>query len=130
MPLSKKIAKFNKYVTNKFFLLIAGWLAPWAIVHHTGRRSGKSYRTPVMTFPTESGFVFALTYGRDVDWVKNLLAADSGFLEYKRQKIPIHDIRIADYEEHKTLFPSWIQRSLNRIKLENCLLVEADTIKD
>jgi len=35
-----------------------------------------------MAFSTDVGFVFALTYGRDVDWVKNLIASDSGSLEY------------------------------------------------
>ena len=124
MPLSKKIAHFNKYVTNKFFLIFAGRLAPFSVVHHTGRRSGKNYRTPVLAFPRESGYVIALTYGRNVDWVKNLLATDRGVLEYKGEKIPVHGIRVADYTEHKSLFPSWIHRSLNRIKLENCLLVE------
>ena len=124
MPISKKIAHFNKHVTNKFFLLFAGRLAPFSIVHHTGRRSSKGYRPPVLAIPTESGFVIALTYGRNVDWAKNLLASDNGLLEYKGEKIPIHGIRVTDYEEHKTLFPSWIQRSFKKIKLEYCLLAE------
>ena len=83
MPLSKKIAKFNKYITNKFFLLFASRLAPWAVVNHKGRHSGRDFRTPVMAFPTDSGFVIALTYGRNVDWVKNLIASDGGIIEYK-----------------------------------------------
>jgi len=68
MPIPKSIANFNKHVTNKFFLLFAGRLSPFAIVNHKGRRSGRSYRTPILAFPMEAGFVFALTYGRDVDW--------------------------------------------------------------
>ena len=35
-----------------------------------------------MAFQIEDGFVFALTYGRKVDWVRNLLAHDNGVLLY------------------------------------------------
>ena len=33
------------------------------------------YQTPVNVFATEDGYVLALTYGLDTDWVKNVLAA-------------------------------------------------------
>ena len=130
MPLSKKIAKFNKYVTNKFFLLFAARLAPWAVINHKGRHSRQDFRTPVMAFPTDSGFVIALTYGHNVDWVKNLIASDGGIMEHKGEKIPIHNIRVVEYDEHTTLFPKWIHRSLRRIKLEHCLLAEKDDLHE
>ena len=126
MPFPKSIAKFNKHVTNRFFLIFAGRLSPFAIVEHVGRRSGRSYRTPILAFPTEAGFVFALTYGRDVDWVRNLLAADGGTLRRKGEDVPIHGVRVVGYGEVEHLFPSWIKRSLARISLEDCMLVEAN----
>jgi hypothetical protein len=46
---------------------------------HRGRKSGNLHRTPILAFPIIEGFDFALTYGRNVDWVKNLLAGGSGF---------------------------------------------------
>ena len=124
MPIPMSVAKFNKYVTNKFFLIFAGWLAPFAIVHHKGRRSGKSYRTPILAFPTETGFLFALTYGRKVDWVRNLKASDSGVLEYKSEKIPFTGVKLRKYDE--ALFPRWARRSLRRVSVEDCILVERD----
>ncbi len=124
MPLSKKIAHFNKYVTNKLLLLFAGWLTPLAVIHHKGRKSGKNYRTPVMAFQREPGFVIALTYGRNVDWVKNLIAADGGIIEYNGEKTPIHDIRIREYHDHEHLFPRWVRPSLSRIKVGHILLAE------
>ena len=46
------------------------------LIVHRGRRSGRTYQTPVTTFPTESGFIIALTYGAEnTDWVKNVRAA-------------------------------------------------------
>jgi deazaflavin-dependent oxidoreductase (nitroreductase family) len=66
----------NKGFTNRLMMLIAGGRgSPIAVVGHTGRRSGKSYRTPVMVAPIPGGFIFALTYGPGVDWFRNVLAA-------------------------------------------------------
>ena len=125
MPIPKSIAKFNKHVTNRLFLIFAGRLSPFAIVNHVGRRSGRGYRTPILAFPTEAGFVFALTYGRDVDWVRNLLAADGGTIRRKGEDVPIQGVQIVGYEEVKHLFPSWIKRSLARISLKDCVTVYA-----
>jgi deazaflavin-dependent oxidoreductase (nitroreductase family) len=63
----------------------------FAIICHQGRRSGNRYSTPVNIFPTEDGFVIALTYGSDVDWVKNLMAAGGGEIRHRS-----HTIRIAE----------------------------------
>src|SRR5215472_9337460 len=70
---------FNKYVTNRVLRRLAHLHhGPFALVRHVGRRSGKRYETVIMVFPTEDGFVIALTYGPNVDWFRNLQAAGSG----------------------------------------------------
>ena len=127
MPIPKFIATFIKHVTNRFFLLFAGWLPPFAIVNHLGRRSGRRYWTPIQAFPTDGGFVFALTYGRDVDWVRNLVASDGGTLKYKGNEISIHRIRVVRYDDVKELFPSWIKLSLAIISLKDCVTADVDT---
>ena len=90
MPFPKTLARFNKHVINRFMLLFAGWIPPLAIVMHLGRFSGHKYRTPIMAFPSDGGYVFALTYGRNVDWVKNLLASGIGSLEHFGSEFPVH----------------------------------------
>jgi deazaflavin-dependent oxidoreductase (nitroreductase family) len=47
---------------------------PTAVIHHTGRRSAKSYRTPVDAVPTPDGFAVASVYGVGSDWIRNVLA--------------------------------------------------------
>ncbi len=54
---------------------------PSAIIHHTGRRSGNEYRTPVGAAQTEDGFVVATVYGPDSDWIRNVLAAGPARVE-------------------------------------------------
>ncbi len=76
MPLLPRVARFNRRVTNPLANRAAGRVPPLAIVIHTGRRSGKTYRTPVMAFRApDGGYLIALTYGPDTDWVRNVVAA-------------------------------------------------------
>jgi deazaflavin-dependent oxidoreductase (nitroreductase family) len=49
---------------------------PFALVRHVGRKSGKPYETPIIVQPVEGGFMIELTYGDDVDWYRNVVAAN------------------------------------------------------
>jgi deazaflavin-dependent oxidoreductase (nitroreductase family) len=75
VPIPKSVASFNKKVTNRITSPFAGHLPGFAVVHHVGRVSGREYRNPVNVFRHDDGYVFVLTYGADVDWVKNVEAA-------------------------------------------------------
>ena len=48
-----------------------------SVVRHVGRKSGRPYETPVNAVATDDGFVIALPYGRNTDWLKNVLASGS-----------------------------------------------------
>ena len=77
MPLPNWLRYVNKRFTNRLTMRLARLpLSPISIVYHIGRKSGKSYQTPVIVEPVEDGFMFALTYGEDVDWYHNVLAAE------------------------------------------------------
>jgi deazaflavin-dependent oxidoreductase (nitroreductase family) len=75
MPIPRAIGRWNKVGLNRVTRRFAPWLPGFGVVVHRGRRSGRPYRTPVNVFPTADGYLFALTYGPDTDWVKNVLAA-------------------------------------------------------
>jgi deazaflavin-dependent oxidoreductase (nitroreductase family) len=69
------IRPFTARVINPVTRLFAGWLPGFAILTHVGRTSGRTYRTPINVFRRGDRYLFALTYGSNVDWVKNVLAA-------------------------------------------------------
>jgi deazaflavin-dependent oxidoreductase (nitroreductase family) len=75
------VAAFNLSVTNRITSRFAARLPGFGIVTHAGRKSGKLYRTPVNVFRAPEGFLIALTYGRDSEWVKNVVAAGGCQLE-------------------------------------------------
>ena len=87
MPIPKSVAWFNKRVTNRVTRHVASWAPGFAIVTHVGRRSGRIYRTPVNVFRDGERYVFALTYGSDSDWVRNVVAAGGCEIETRRRHV-------------------------------------------
>lgn len=77
----RSVARFNKVVTNRIQGVYAPYLPPFAVIVHRGRRSGRAYRTPVTAFRSGRRLIVGLPYGRDSDWVRNLLAAGRGGVE-------------------------------------------------
>jgi deazaflavin-dependent oxidoreductase (nitroreductase family) len=69
------LAKINIAFTNRITSLFASWFPGFGILTHVGRKSGKVYRTPVNVFRASNGFIIALTYSSQSEWVKNVLAA-------------------------------------------------------
>jgi deazaflavin-dependent oxidoreductase (nitroreductase family) len=69
------LAHFNVAFTNRLMLPVAGVMPWFGIVEHVGRQSGRRYRTPVNVFRHGDRYLFALTYGPESEWVKNVVAA-------------------------------------------------------
>lgn len=69
---------FNKKVTNRIQGVWAPYLPPYLVVVHTGRKSGREFRTPVIGFKKDGRLFINLLYGSDSQWVKNVLAAGGG----------------------------------------------------
>jgi len=110
MPIPKRVGRFNKHVTNPVTSRIAGWMPGFAIVSHVGRRSGRRYRTPVNVFRDGERYVFALTYGPDVDWVRNVVAAGGCKIETRRRSVELsHPERFTDNTRANVPVPArWI----------------------
>jgi deazaflavin-dependent oxidoreductase (nitroreductase family) len=80
MKVSRRVARFNKVVTNRVQGVYAWIVPPWAVILHRGRRSGRAYRTPVLAFRQDRTLVVALLYGEESDWLRNLRAAGGGLI--------------------------------------------------
>ncbi len=82
MQLPQWLARFNRHVTNPIQRIWAGFAPTFGILEHIGRRTGRTYRTPLTVFSTDTGGVaILLTYGPDRDWLKNIIAAGGGRLK-------------------------------------------------
>jgi deazaflavin-dependent oxidoreductase (nitroreductase family) len=48
---------------------------PFSLIRHVGRKSGRTYETPVILVNVAEGFIAELTYGENVNWYRNIIAA-------------------------------------------------------
>ncbi len=76
-------------VFNRFSRHLAGWLPGFGVIELTGHKPGVEYRTPMNVFRDGSDRIFALTYGSDVQWLKNVIAAGECRLVTRRNWIEL-----------------------------------------
>ncbi|HEY3210347.1 MAG TPA: nitroreductase family deazaflavin-dependent oxidoreductase [Actinomycetota bacterium] len=126
MPLPKALARFNRYVTNPIARLVAGWLPPFAVVLHRGRRSGREHRTPVWAFRTDDGLVVALTYGADSDWVRNVMKAAECSVLRTGRLIRMVNPRVVTEPEAVKLVPLIVRGPLRLVTVAAFLRLSVD----
>jgi deazaflavin-dependent oxidoreductase (nitroreductase family) len=125
VPIPKAVARFNRYVTNPVARLVAGWLPPFAVILHRGRTSGREYRTPVWAFRADQGFVIALTYGADSDWVRNVTRAGGCTLLRGGRSLEAVDPRLRAGPEAMTLVPRLVRWALRMLRVTELLHISA-----
>jgi deazaflavin-dependent oxidoreductase (nitroreductase family) len=94
MPAPRWVARANKIGLNQLTRFIAPWAPGWAVVIHHGRKSGRTFRTPLWAFRRPHGYVIALTYGPQADWVRNVLAAGGCELEAGRHRYQLTNPKV------------------------------------
>jgi len=103
MPLPRAVARFNRRVTNRVLGPLAPFLPGFGVVVHRGRKTGRCYRTPVNVFPRPGGYVVALTYGPESDWVRNVLADGGCVLETRGHARRLTAPRLLHDEQHRAM---------------------------
>ena len=119
MVLPKRLARFNRVVTNRATGPLAGWLPGFGVIIHRGRRSGREYRTPINVFRTSDGYVVALTYGI-TDWAKNVLAAGGCELQTRRRRVRLTDPRLV-HDPTRRDMPPVVRQIVGRIGVTDFL---------
>ncbi|MCV7099461.1 nitroreductase family deazaflavin-dependent oxidoreductase [Mycobacterium palustre] len=127
MKLPEGLARFNRHVTNPIQRMWAGWLPSFGIVEHVGRRSGKTYRTPVNVFSADvdgkPGVVIMLSYGPDRDWLKNLKAAGGGRMRRKSKTFGISDPKVVSKAEAAGYVTGRARRIVARLPFEEAVVL-------
>lgn len=80
---------FTTRLFNPISRRFAGWLPGFGILSYVGRKSARLYRTPLNVFKRGDSYIFALTYGSEVDWVRNVLAAGHADLRTRGRDIHV-----------------------------------------
>ena len=105
MPIPRIVRQWNKAGLNRVTKQIAPWAPGFGVVIHRGRRSGRLYQTPVNVFAAVDSYVFALTYGPDTDWVKNVRAAGGCELRTRGRAIQLTSPRLYHDQSRQGIRP-------------------------
>jgi deazaflavin-dependent oxidoreductase (nitroreductase family) len=70
-----RLRHFATRFIDPLLLPVATRLPGFGVLTHVGRVTGRVYRTPINLFRRGDDYLFFLTYGSDVQWVKNVIAA-------------------------------------------------------
>jgi deazaflavin-dependent oxidoreductase (nitroreductase family) len=116
---------FNKYIFNHITLTFAGSeKGPFSVLYHTGRRSGRSYRTPVLATYLDGTIIIPLSYGENVDWLRNILAAGCCEIQHKNVRILAINPVVMDAAAALAMLPEERRKLLERFKLEKYLRLQ------
>ncbi|HEY8339784.1 MAG TPA: nitroreductase family deazaflavin-dependent oxidoreductase [Egibacteraceae bacterium] len=121
MPLPTWLARANRRVTNRVLGPLAGRVPPLAVVEHRGRRSGRRHRTPIFAFRTGGHWVIALTYGQDVDWLRNVLAAGGCIVEHAGRRRRLTRPRVVVGRPRDQGLPWWVVPPLRLLRVTGYL---------
>jgi deazaflavin-dependent oxidoreductase (nitroreductase family) len=106
MHIPRFMRHVNRMLTNPIIGMFAWFVPPFAVVRHVGRKTGRTYRTPVVAFRSDAGIVIPMTYGRDVDWARNILRAKGGELERMGGRVRLRNPRIVGFERAHRRLPA------------------------
>jgi hypothetical protein len=65
-----------------------------------------------------------MTYGRDVDWARNLLAAHSGEIEQRGRRVALQSPRIVAFGAARTHLPAALRPVFRAMDLPGYLLLD------
>jgi deazaflavin-dependent oxidoreductase (nitroreductase family) len=94
-----------------------------SVIRHVGRSSGRDYETPVSALTTEDGFLIALPYGPNTDWLKNVLARGSASIVDQGTTYTVEDPEVVPVSEAEPDLPAAELRTLRLFRVESCLRV-------
>jgi deazaflavin-dependent oxidoreductase (nitroreductase family) len=119
----RAFARFNRLVANPLVKVIAGRVPPIALITHKGRRTGTPYTTPAWGFRTEDGLIFAVLYGADSDWVRNVLAANGATVHNSGRISSYSSARLVDRSEGLELIPRATRFAFRLLRVRHFLRV-------
>jgi deazaflavin-dependent oxidoreductase (nitroreductase family) len=79
---------------------------PFSLIRHVGRKSGRTYETPLILAEAPEGFIAELTYGDKVNWYRNVVAAGGGVVVHHRVEYRVTGIEPCSAERGRSAYPA------------------------
>jgi len=105
-------------------LAATGLLSVWGVVHHTGRKSGRAFSTPIALGAKADFFFVPLPWGPGTDWCRNLVAANGGEIRYRGRDYRVTDPQVVTMEVARPAFPGPIRLILPLVGIKSFLRLQ------
>jgi deazaflavin-dependent oxidoreductase (nitroreductase family) len=123
-PIVLKAVRRSGRAVKPLILRSAGTASsPTAVVEHVGRTSGRRYETPVVAAPTDDGFVIALPYGPNTDWLKNVRTAGHATIRFGGASYDVDHPELVDIQQVDDRFAPKEQRLHRRFQVRDAVMV-------
>jgi deazaflavin-dependent oxidoreductase (nitroreductase family) len=123
-PMGSLITRSAKYFNPLVLGLAGSGLIPvWAVIVHTGRRSGRRYRTPIAIYPNGNEFVIPLPFGK-TDWCRNVMAASDTVIRWKGRDYHVGSAHLVDEATGTQAFPPMLRRPIALLGIKQFLAVQ------
>ncbi len=126
MRFPRFVRRVNRVFTNPIIGTFAWLIPPLSVVHHVGRTSGRAYRTPVLAFRSTNVFVIPMTYGRDVDWARNLVQAHGGEIQQMGHRFRIANPRVVGFKAAEPKLPRFVRPMLRAADFPGYVLLDVE----
>ena len=114
-------------VINPVALRFAGRVGSLAVVIHTGRRTDRSYRTPVRAFRRGDLVAVGANFGAASEWVKNIQEAGRCQMQFRGELLQLTRPRVVGLQDLPRVFPRWYRFGLRYVvRTQECLLMHVD----
>ncbi len=100
---------------------------PFSLIRHVGRHSGRTYETPVILARVPDGFVAELTFGEDVNWYRNIVAAGGGTVVRHGREYRINAIEACDALVGRAAYSLPFRAILKALGRKDFRLLRCDT---
>jgi deazaflavin-dependent oxidoreductase (nitroreductase family) len=99
-----------------------------SVVRHVGRKTGRSYDTPVVAVEHDGSVYIALPYGERTDWLKNVLATGSATVVAGGERYEVDRPEVIPMDEATRFFGAKEQRLHRRFSVDTCLHLQRQAV--
>lgn len=126
-----RLRPINKRFYNRVTLQFAGHEhSPYAVIQHVGRKTGHTYRTPVVAEITASGILIPLPYGQDTDWCQNVLRNGTARLQYQGKTYDLDHFEVVNFAIVEKSLKSSTRGLWRLFNIESYLRARATLVED
>ena len=108
-PLAGKIFGLFTPILNRLVSKIAGrrYVPLYVLLRHRGRRSGKTYATPVVGLRVPGGLAVPMAFGEGADWYRNIIASGGATVRRHGGEHQLVAPVAIDPDSAASPFPTW-----------------------